>query len=493
MVFPLAVKPTSRSHLRPHNSQLTKRHRSRQASPNDQPAIHIPYRLYALAYVDLSGKVQYQLPPSLRDLGHEIFPPHFEARFLQHAKNINRTAANANLIYNSGSRRPRSLSPPQKRQQLQRLRDKAPKEETDDESEGQDTNIHGNIHGIRIGDTEKMLAYYDEAFRAFHQINCRQIAKAYIKFIEPGKQAKHPYNGRRAVPGETNDPEKTKPDWWPADVIHREPDHLKRIPRVQLLIHIFRKLSHMGVTARKLKQAGEEAQRQCRPSEKADILDEIYRVREEEERFERGEIDAGTIIYVIKHKKMNQGAREDFEGAFSLGQQQNYTENVNCPCENGSNLADSDDEDTSMQMPSQTLPADNEILPLSIPVSLEPRFTPLDANDGKSNTENYPHGLSNFSREGQYMNPGSSGPEIQGRRYYSPSYWSTLPFQQSTYSPIDFGNGNAMIDSQNYMAHRPPTMPSAYGTPPLLNPYGAYTQFQTDSKLVFPPFFSQNL
>lgn len=63
------------------------------------------------------------------------------------------------------------------------------------------------------------------------------------------------------------------------------------IARVKLLIHIFRNLSKShGITARKLKAAGEEAQKQCRLPEKASILDEIYRVREEEERYERGEI-----------------------------------------------------------------------------------------------------------------------------------------------------------------------------------------------------------
>lgn len=81
---------------------------------------------------------------------------------------------------------------------------------------------------LEIGDTEKVLAYYESAFRAFQQINCRQIAKAYIKIIEPRKQVKFPYNGGKGGPGEKGDPEKTKPEWWPAGVIHREPDHLKK-------------------------------------------------------------------------------------------------------------------------------------------------------------------------------------------------------------------------------------------------------------------------
>lgn len=86
--------------------------------------------------------------------------------------------------------------------------------------------------GIEIGDTEKILEYYENALKHFQQLNCRQIAKAFIKFIEPRKQVKHPYNGGKpragAASGEKGDPEKTKPEWWPAGVVHKEPDHLRK-------------------------------------------------------------------------------------------------------------------------------------------------------------------------------------------------------------------------------------------------------------------------
>lgn len=85
---------------------------------------------------------------------------------------------------------------------------------------------------LEIGDTERVVAYYEMALKHFQQLNCRQMAKAFIKFIEPRKQVKHPYNGGRpppgAQPGEKGDPEKTKPEWWPSGVVHKEPDHLKK-------------------------------------------------------------------------------------------------------------------------------------------------------------------------------------------------------------------------------------------------------------------------
>lgn len=90
----------------------------------------------------------------------------------------------------------------------------------------------GDMVGLEVGDTEKILAYYECALKHFQQINCRQIAKAFIKFIEPRKQVKHPYNGGKppagAPPGQKGDPEKTKPEWWPSGVQHKEPDHLKK-------------------------------------------------------------------------------------------------------------------------------------------------------------------------------------------------------------------------------------------------------------------------
>lgn len=72
--------------------------------------------------------------------------------------------------------------------------------------------------------------YYEKAFDSLQQTNCRILAKAYIKLVEPRKQVNYPYNGRKNIAGVPNqfDPEETKPGWWPAGVIHREPDHLRK-------------------------------------------------------------------------------------------------------------------------------------------------------------------------------------------------------------------------------------------------------------------------
>lgn len=77
-------------------------------------------------------------------------------------------------------------------------------------------------------DDKSRRSYYKKAFENFQQTNCRVLAKAYIKLIEPRKQVKYPYNGKVSTAGGVKqlDPEVTKPPWWPSGIIHREPDHL---------------------------------------------------------------------------------------------------------------------------------------------------------------------------------------------------------------------------------------------------------------------------
>lgn len=142
-------------------------------------------------------------------------------------------------------------------------------------------------------------------------MNCKAIAKSYIKLVEPRKQVHFPYNGRKVIAGVSRrvDPELTKPGWWPDGVEHREPDHLQKpggraqrqcllvsladmgVDRLRLLVHILCELkdSH-GVTADKLREAGQDVRRQIDPETRLQILDEIYFVRQLEEQFLDGEI-----------------------------------------------------------------------------------------------------------------------------------------------------------------------------------------------------------
>ncbi|EEA24396.1 hypothetical protein TMatcc_007488 [Talaromyces marneffei ATCC 18224] len=167
---------------------------------------------------------------------------------------------------------------------------------------------------LEIGDTKKVTEFYTMAFKRLQQINCRLLAKNLIKIIEPRKQVRHPYNGGRkpgGAPGEKGDPEDTKPDWWPRDVIHKEPDHIKKDYRVKLLVHLVQNLLPMGITADILEEAVGDTRRHLVPEdkaeEKASMLEEIIRVRKIQERYLRNEIDGSTQVYVTDHD----GARKE--------------------------------------------------------------------------------------------------------------------------------------------------------------------------------------
>ncbi|KAJ6039580.1 hypothetical protein N7444_008485 [Penicillium canescens] len=83
---------------------------------------------------------------------------------------------------------------------------------------------------VSVKDRDILALYYMKAFEDLQQTNCRILAKAYIKLVEPRKQVNYPYNGRKivAMAPRQFDPEMTKPPWWPSGVSHREPDHLAK-------------------------------------------------------------------------------------------------------------------------------------------------------------------------------------------------------------------------------------------------------------------------
>ncbi len=79
---------------------------------------------------------------------------------------------------------------------------------------------------LRVGNRALLRRYYEKAFEDL-QLNCRAISQTTL-LVEPRKQVHYPYNGRRVIAGVSQrvDPEFTKPAWWPAGVLHKEPDHL---------------------------------------------------------------------------------------------------------------------------------------------------------------------------------------------------------------------------------------------------------------------------
>lgn len=188
---------------------------------------------------------------------------------------------------------------------------------------------------LPIGQTQAITNYYESALKRFQQLNCRVVARAFIKFIEPRKQTSHPYNGGKpspgSAPGSAGDPELTKPEWWPPDVMHKEPDHLRKEcmflliilesfrctdlsppDRIQLLLHIIRKLKVFGVTADELIEVAKDTRRSLEHPSHIGIILEILRVRRMEERFEDGDVGGNTLVKVVFHGPRPKG--DDNEG-----------------------------------------------------------------------------------------------------------------------------------------------------------------------------------
>ena len=81
------------------------------------------------------------------------------------------------------------------------------------------------VQQLRIGDSAEVEKFYACRFKDMHQVSCKVIAKAFVKWVEPKKQTHHPY-----TKGDSK-----APPWWPpttgdenVKVRHKEPDHLSK-------------------------------------------------------------------------------------------------------------------------------------------------------------------------------------------------------------------------------------------------------------------------
>ena len=102
----------------------------------------------------------------------------------------------------------------------------------DDEQEPDEfAGVRTVLKEIVISDEEALSHFYDTRFRQIQQLSLKTIAKAWIKVVQPKKQAHHPYNGGKQAKEVSfaGNGEVTKPDWWPPQGCrHREPDHIKK-------------------------------------------------------------------------------------------------------------------------------------------------------------------------------------------------------------------------------------------------------------------------
>ncbi|AOW06701.1 hypothetical protein B0I73DRAFT_132247 [Yarrowia lipolytica] len=115
---------------------------------------------------------------------------------------------------------------------------------------------------IDLTNTEALLAYLAACLFLLQQETCKNIARTWIKFIEPKKQSKYPYKRGSC----------TAPPWWPRGVTHKEPDHLQKNERINLLTHL---LLYSDFSLETLMEATNE-NRDVVPSPKRVFVDQAF-------------------------------------------------------------------------------------------------------------------------------------------------------------------------------------------------------------------------
>ncbi|EAU36686.1 predicted protein [Aspergillus terreus NIH2624] len=277
----------------------------------DSPLDGLASMHFALIYIDDSGKVRFEASPSIANSCQSLLAPNVTESFLRAVALSNKGGeSRSSSIDTSRKSSPSPRSPsmhdngesqPPIGYHVESHRPKR-KRISHESVIPISINCHQRTM-LPVQDHGLLRRYYEKAFESLQQINCRILAKAYIKLVEPRKQVNYPYNGRKIIQGTSQqfDPEFTKPAWWPAGVTHREPDHLLKAERIRLLVHILCELRHShAITVDKLKEADQSIRRQILPAERLQVLDEIYTVREEEEAYLDGHTDGRAAVCVSR-------------------------------------------------------------------------------------------------------------------------------------------------------------------------------------------------
>lgn len=119
---------------------------------------------------------------------------------------------------------------------------------------------------LDLSNQRDVRRFYGNSLMALQQTACKTIAKAWIKSVEPKKQSRFPYMGG----------ERSRPAWWPTSVRHKEPDHLKKGERLELMTAV---LQLYGIPTEQLGRSTVEFMHTL-SDERALLLRTIYFVRQ---------------------------------------------------------------------------------------------------------------------------------------------------------------------------------------------------------------------
>ncbi|KAJ5153371.1 uncharacterized protein N7482_009849 [Penicillium canariense] len=442
---------------RPHlgvGDALERRHSDPAVPKSNQMALGMdfPHPHYAMIYLDHNGELQVKASASIAGCGGAIFTPEVADHFVKLAA----PAPVANMQFqpspsqvtalqpygvqpstamvHAGQAGPTELIPCQFLDHNKRRR-RDTKRTITAQSRPKSTSPSPTPRPgrtiLRVGNRDLLRRYYEKAFEDFQQLNCRAIAKSYIKLVEPRKQVHYPYNGRKVIAGVSQrvDPEQTKPGWWPVGVLHREPDHLLKRDRLRLLVHILCELKNShGVTADKLRDAGQDVRRQITPANRLQVLDEIYFVRQMEERYLDGKIDANALLQVTQTHLPEAICQDDeLSSSIHTAPITAFDEDLDGPEEGDEHHLPTDESAPSIYPASQGMP-----MPLSpttsdssgprsptfgaYPIHMSPNMLPQES----------PSAAKHIPAEPNYL-PGYYGQQFMPTEKTAPAYWPGVP------------------------------------------------------------------
>ncbi|KAJ5737394.1 uncharacterized protein N7483_002519 [Penicillium malachiteum] len=264
---------------------------------------------YATISLDQNGRPFIQVSPSLRGREQLIFSQEAVDQFTALARKEVQTQVQPSNQYQwylppiahwAASNEEAQVGPPSLRWRTEpnNQSSQAGKDLCESQQKMERSDARSSTMTIQVGDEETLRKFYRRAFEMIQQLDCREIAKIWIMKLEPRKQTNFPYKGYKLIDGKRTNlgPDATKPPWWPRKVTHKEPDHLQKDDRLDLLVHI---LCGFPDTHRvRVAKLREWTRDKMQASKKLKIIEEIYQVREKEESFLCHKTDASVHIRI---------------------------------------------------------------------------------------------------------------------------------------------------------------------------------------------------
>ncbi|PKX96281.1 uncharacterized protein P174DRAFT_457091 [Aspergillus novofumigatus IBT 16806] len=264
---PLAPAPRVGSSKRPASCMQDKVNDWDNVSPmglSMHSSINIPYAHYAIIYLNNIGRLKVMESPSIQEKNKTIFTTEVCERFLEilsakvgyQPPMVQRLSAAGATAY--------SYDPQQPLSNLNSLAN----------------SMYGVPPSIPFSvPVEEMPSYGSVHMVRLKISDTPRVAKAFIKFIKPGKQVKHPYNRGKPPAG-------------------ARPALLTDLEYLSLLIHIICKLRRFGITIDQLQEIAHDCKQRLSDPNKLQILDEVFEVRRIKECYKRGEVNANKIVYI---------------------------------------------------------------------------------------------------------------------------------------------------------------------------------------------------